>query len=71
MNGDGKNQIAEVKRIDVINKEWGHYAWKELWHTQRLIVDFKNGSSRILTFWDYENPFTIKLRREDKLKRLL
>lgn len=76
LNGYGENELSEVYQVDVIDKEWGHYAWKmgsstELWHTQRLRVNLKDGGSRILTFWDYENPYTIKLKREDKLKRIL
>ena len=68
-NGDGDGELAKITKKTIFDIEWGHYAWKRYWHTEGLIVEFENGSGRILTFDDYYED--IKKLRSEKLNKIL
>lgn len=53
--GDGTGKEALVKEVFIINKEWGHYAWKRYWHTVALEADIiGEWGTRMLTFDSYK-----------------
>ena len=54
-NGEGAGELAKVKRITVIDKDWGHYYWERYCHTVAIEADLLNETgTRFLTFGDYE-----------------
>lgn len=54
-NGQGAGSLGLVTKVFVIDKDWGHYAWKQYWHTIGIIVDVIGSyGSRLLTYTDYE-----------------
>jgi hypothetical protein len=54
-NGDGKGELGTVETVYIIDKEWGHYAWKRYWHTVALTASLdKSYGHRMLTFDSYE-----------------
>ena len=52
--GHGYGETATVVERKVYSKDWGHYRWERYWHTVGFTVNFSNGTSRGLTFDDYE-----------------
>lgn len=53
--GDGAGGLAIVESVYVIDREWGHYAWKRYWHTVALTAKLVDDvGSRMLTFDSYE-----------------
>ena len=53
--GDGTGKNAIVEKIWIIDKCWGHYAWKRYWHTVCLGAEIIDGfGNRVLTFDNYE-----------------
>jgi hypothetical protein len=57
--GDGCGSLGLVKSVFVIDKYWGHYAWKRYWHTIAISADIIGSyGTRMLTFDDYERETT-------------
>lgn len=55
LGGDGAGKLAEVKRIGVLDKDWGHYARERYHHTVFVEADVIDGwGTRMLTWDDYE-----------------
>lgn len=53
--GDGKGQKAKVTDINIIDKNWGHYAWERYWHTVSVTAELiEDWGARHLTFDSYE-----------------
>ncbi len=45
---------GEVTTVYIIQKSWGHYAWKRYWHTEAITAKCLNSyGERVLTFDDY------------------
>lgn len=54
IGGDGAGLRGTVESIKIMDKDWGHYAWKRYWHTIALTVKMPDWGHRLLTFDDYE-----------------
>ena len=53
--GEGSGEKAKVSSRSVIDKHWGHYAWKKYWHTISITAALLDSSgSRMLTFDNYK-----------------
>lgn len=53
--GDGCGRLAKVTKVGVIDKSWGHHAWKTYWHTVYVNADILGSfGSRMLTFDSYK-----------------
>jgi hypothetical protein len=54
-NGEGVHEQATVTDVYVVDRHWGHYAWKKYWHTVAVNAKLDNSwGSRMLTFDSYE-----------------
>ena len=54
-SGQGVGDLARVKSIFVIDKNWGHYAWERYWHTVAITGDtLERAGQRLLVFDAYE-----------------
>jgi hypothetical protein len=52
--GQGAGCKAKVTNVYVIDKYWGHYAWKRYWHTVAITADLIGQTgTRTLTCDDY------------------
>ena len=61
LSGQGEGEKAIIDRISIIGKYWGHYAWKQYWHTVAVNADIIGSyAGRMLLFDSYK---LIKKRR--------
>ena len=55
LSGQREGEKAIIDRISIIGKYWGHYAWKQYWHTVAVSTKLVNNTgSRFLTYDSYK-----------------
>jgi len=53
--GEGRGMKAEVKSRQIVDMEWGHYAWERYWHTVSITAKLLDSwGDRLLTFDSYQ-----------------